>query len=324
MNRNLVGIGCSAGALEALQQILGALPPTHGAAILLVAHRSRKADSLLESLLSRRLAIPVVQAREGMTLEVGTVHVAPPDRHLLLGSDGTLRTPRGPRENSSRPAIDPLFRSLAIHGTTRVVGVVLTGLLSDGAAGLAAIHRCGGAALVQDPEEATYGDMPRAALDAVPSAERLPLRGIAARILHLAREEAPPTVAVPESIALESRIAEHAGASMRLEDRLGERSNITCPHCQGVLWRMHDENVLRFRCHTGHAYTADDVYDQQTHRVEEALWSAMRAHRERAEVARRLAAEGPRGTSAMWQERADEAEAEAELIRSVLLRQDVS
>ena len=317
--RSIVGIGCSAGSLEALLALLGALPDDHGATLLVVPHRARSSDSMLESILEHRLALPILQASDGLVAEPGTVHVAPPDRHLLYASDGTLRVTRGPRENSSRPAIDPTFRSLAINANSRAVGIVLTGMLSDGASGLASIRRCGGAAIAQDPGEALYPDMPRAAIGAVPDAEVLPLAAIAQRIVELARTPAGPPVEVPEAIVLEGRIAEKGGASMEIEDRLGERSNLTCPHCRGVLWRMNDDNVLRFRCHTGHAYTADDVYDQQTDRVEEALWSAMRAHRERAEVARKLAT-GSRGkTAELWLDRAADAEEQAELIRSVLV-----
>ena len=319
MKRNVVGIGGSAGSLEALLMLLGALPADHGATILVVSHRARAADSLLETILAGRLGLRVEQGQDGVVAEPNAVYVAPPDRHLLLASNGTLLVTRGPRENSSRPAIDPTFRSLAINANTRAVGVVLTGMLSDGAAGLAALRRCGGAALVQDPAEALYPDMPRAALAAVPDAEVLGVSAIARRIAGLARETAAPSIEAPEAIVLEGRIAEKGGASMAIEDQLGDRSNLTCPHCQGVLWRMRDSSVLRFRCHTGHAYTADDVYDQQTDRVEEALWSAMRAHRERAEVARKLASDARGRTRELWLDRAADAEREAELIRSVLL-----
>ena len=317
--RNIVGIGGSAGSLEALKLLLAALPADVPLIVLIATHRARPSDSLLERALGAVSALPVMQAEDGMVAREGHAYTAPPDRHLLLTEGGVLRVTAGPRENSSRPAIDPLFRSIATHHGARGVGIVLTGYLHDGAAGLAALGRCGGATIVQDPGEATYADMPEAALRAVPGAEVLRLDAMAGRIAALARTEAAAPIDVPADIAAETAIALKGGPSMSLEDTLGSRSNLTCPHCRGALWEMHDDAVLRFRCHTGHAYTADTVYEEHTDRVEEALWSAMRAHRERSEVARRLGERARGLTRQIWDDRARDAETDAELIRSVLV-----
>lgn len=293
--------------------------PTDEVAILVSVHRASPSDSLLESILTDQLERPVIQAEDGLALIEGAVITAPPDRHLLLAAGGKLKVTAGPRENSCRPAIDPLFRSVAVHAGSRAIGVVLTGYLNDGAAGLAAIRRCGGTAIVQDPEEAEYPDMPRAAIGAVPDAEVLALKGIADRIEELLDVPIAPVVPIPRDIVAEAAIAERGGPSMQLEDELGSRSNLTCPHCQGVLWEMRDDAVLRYRCHTGHAYTADAVWDEQNRRVEEALWSAMRAHRERSEIARRLGEQASGRSKDIWARKQAEAHEQAELIRSVLV-----
>lgn len=318
LNAKIVAIGASAGSLEALRTLLPILPK-EDLSILVAVHRASPSDSWLEKILSRELDRPVIQAEDGASLVPGAVITAPPDRHLLLASGGKLRVTAGPRENSSRPAIDPLFRSVAVQAGTRAIGVVMTGYLNDGAAGLAAIRRCGGGALVQSPDEADYPDMPRAAIAAVPDAEVLTLAAIGARVAELLGAAEGPLVPVPRDIAAEAAIAERGGPSMELEDELGTRSNLTCPHCQGTLWEMNDDAVLRYRCHTGHAYTADTVWDEQTRRVEEALWSAMRAHRERSEVARRLGEQAKGRLKEIWARKQAEAHAQAELIRSVLV-----
>jgi two-component system, chemotaxis family, protein-glutamate methylesterase/glutaminase len=162
-NRDVIVIGGSSGATAPLKAILDALPRDIPAAIFVVLHIPTRTYGLLSSVADAAGPLPARQAEDGMRIEHGNVYIAAPDHHMIL-SDGVIRLGRGPRENMMRPAIDPLFRSAALTYGPRVIGVVLSGLLSDGAAGLHAIKRCGGIALVQDPEDAFADEMPHRAL----------------------------------------------------------------------------------------------------------------------------------------------------------------
>lgn len=284
--RDVVVIGGSAGAYEALGGLLHDLPPDLPAAIFVVIHIGQ--DSLLPALLDRRSRLPVVAAESGVLSERGRVYVAVPGMHLLLHHDHVLLR-RGPRENHSRPAVDALFRSAAVSLGSRVTGVVLSGSLSDGTAGLRAIKRCGGLAVVQEPEDALVPSMPRSALrhvdvDYVRSVDDMP-----ALLARLAGEPAGPSPAVPVDIRLEAAIAAQELADMKVDDRLGKISPFTCPECHGALWEIHDGAMLRFRCHVGHAFTADTVLAARGADIDRMLATLQRVHQERAALARRMA-----------------------------------
>ena len=150
---DILTIGASAGGVEALTRLIGELPSGLPAALFVVLHIPPTAPSMLPLILNRRSALRAHHAREGEIIEMDKVYIAPPDRHLLV-KRGHVRLSRGPRENGSRPAVDPLFRSAAIAYGPRVIGVVLSGNLGDGTAGLAAIKARGGIAVVQDPTDA--------------------------------------------------------------------------------------------------------------------------------------------------------------------------
>ena len=321
VNRDVVVIGASAGGVTALMELVADLPETLDAAVLIVLHIRPDRRSLLDQVLGTRSPLPVVQAEDGMPLVRGRVYVPAPDQHLLVtGSHVHLR--RGPRENASRPAIDPLFRSAAVSFSSRVVGVVLTGCLNDGAAGLRAIKRCGGVAVVQDPLDAEYPEMPRSALRAVEADHVVPLAGLAPLLETLTSEPAGPWVDPPEDVRLEALIAAHERTSMDSEDKLGTLSPLTCPECHGTMWEIHDGPLLRYRCHTGHAYTAESLAAAQLEIVEDTLSNALRAHNERAELLRRFASRSDTGavTAHAFKKRAED---DAETLRQILLRQRV-
>lgn len=185
----VVVIGASAGGVEALTALLAALPADTPAAIVVVLHMAPAAPSVLPSILARAGRLPVTVATDGALLRAGQVYVGPPDAHLVINGDA-LALVRGPREHGHCPAIDPLFSSAARAHGRHVIGVVLSGNLSDGTLGLAEIKRHGGVALVQEPGEALFGGMPRSAIGGVAVDAVLPLAALAARIDLLAHAAA--------------------------------------------------------------------------------------------------------------------------------------
>ena len=321
---DLIAIGTSMGGLEALREVCGRFPPDLPAAVLVVKHTSPDAPPVLAKLLGRAGPLPAVNATDGEPVRPGRIYVAPPDRHLLV-RDGptpghTVRLTRGPHENHTRPAVDPLFRSLAVAGGPRAVGVVLTGLLNDGASGLRAIKRCGGVAVVQDPDEAAYPDMPRAALKATDVDHRLTLAGIAEAIARLAREPAGPAVPVPAELRAEVAVAEGLMSDETLSYQSGPPAPFSCPDCNGTLWQVETGGITRFRCRVGHGYTAEALLASQGGEIEGSLWAAVRTLRERAELLGRLA-DDTRGRSAgLYRERAAESAGHSEAIRQLLVR----
>jgi two-component system chemotaxis response regulator CheB len=196
---------------------------------------------------------------------------------------------RGPRENLSRPAIDPLFRTAAASCGSRVIGVLLSGALSDGTAGLRAIKRCGGLAVVQEPEDSAVSSMPRSALRYVDVDHVRPAGEIGSLLGALVREPAGPSPEIPMDIRLEAAIAAQELVGMRVDDMLGKVSHFTCPECHGALWEIEDGTMLRFRCHVGHAFTADAVLTAQGEAIDTLLGTLQRSHQEHAALARRMA-----------------------------------
>jgi two-component system, chemotaxis family, protein-glutamate methylesterase/glutaminase len=215
--RDIVVIGASAGGIEALKAIVGSLPAEFPAAVIVVVHVSPTSPGLLPGILRRQSALPVEHAEDGMALEAGRIRVAPPDHHVVLHADG-IRLTRGARENMARPSVDALFRSAAVSFGPRVIGVVLTGSLDDGTAGLSAIKRCGGTAVVQDPEDAEFPSMPRSALLNVKVDHRVPLSGIAPLLTRLAGGDVQPAEPAPAAVALEDRISEMPDAAASDEE----------------------------------------------------------------------------------------------------------
>jgi two-component system chemotaxis response regulator CheB len=322
-NRDLIVIGASAGGVEALRELLGGLPGDLPAALFVVLHTANHAPGLLAQILGRSSRLPVVTAMEGQRFERGHVYVAPPDLHLIIGHDH-VHVRRGPRENGSRPAIDPLFRSAAASCTTRVIGVLLTGMLNDGTSGLQAIKRCGGLTLVQDPHDAAYGEMPRSALRHVSVHHVLPLHEIPATLSALAREARPPPGEVPEDIRAEALIAAQEISDMRPFEEGRTISPITCPECHGSMQEIVNGDLVRYRCHTGHAFTLEALGELQADAWERALYNAYRAQQERAILVGRMAdearARGAATAAEQLEERAQSYEEGADMLRDLLAR----
>jgi len=318
-NRRVIVIGASAGGVEALRVLVSRLPPDLAAPVAVVLHVG--AQSILPQLLAAAGPLPARHGQNGEALRPGTIYVAPPGTHLLV-HDGHLMLRRGARENLARPAIDPLFRSAACSFGAGTIGVVLTGALNDGSAGLVAIKRCGGTAIVQEPGEAPFPEMPLSALRHVAVDACLPLDGIAEELARRAAAPPGPTPEIPMDVRLEAAIAAQEHATMSDEDELGILSPFTCPECQGPLWQIDDAVMLRYRCHVGHAYTADAMLEAQAGEAEAILWKLLRARQQRAELARRVADReiDLRPTlAAHFRSRAKEYDEDAELVRRMLM-----
>jgi two-component system chemotaxis response regulator CheB len=286
VTRNIIVMGASAGGVKALGQVLTGLTRSLKASVFVVCHTAADGPSLLAKVLSRSTQLPVDFATHGAAIEPGTIRVAPPDRHLLLQNDRVLLS-RGPKHNRARPAIDPLFRSAAEVYGPRVIGVVLSGLLDDGAAGLLAIKRQQGLAIVQDPADAQYPDMPNAALSAASVDHRVPADQIGPLLTQLSSEGLTlPKPVVSQQLHLEGR--SDIGEAVAME-KLGKPSGYTCPECAGALWEVDDRELLRFRCRVGHGFSTAGLASEQRKLSEDTLWAAIRALEESASFARRLA-----------------------------------
>lgn len=284
--RDIIVIGGSGGGLEALRTLVRDFEQDLPAAVFVVLHVG--AYSHLAHILAKAGPLPAVPAVSGQRFERGRIHTGVPGFHLLL-HDGHMLLRRGPRENLSRPAIDPLFRSAAASFGSRVIGVVLSGALSDGSAGLRAIKRCGGLAVVQDPADALNASMPRNALHHADVDHVCRIGDMAPLLARLVRQPAAPTPEIPLDIRLEAAIAAQELADMSIEDMLGTPSRFTCPECHGALWEIEDGSMLRFRCHVGHAFAADTVLDSQGEEIDRLLGTLLRSHQQRAALAHRMA-----------------------------------
>lgn len=324
VGHDVIAIGGSAGSLQVVMEIVGHLPADLPAATFIVIHSSPAHRSLLLEILSSRSRLPVSVPRDGTPIRPGHIYLAQQDHHLVL-EHAVIRVTRGPRENRFRPAIDPLFRSAALAYGPRAIGVVLSGWLDDGAAGLWAIKTRGGIAIIQDPAEAVVDSMPRSALRQSRVDQCLRAADIAPALVQLASEPAAPPddYPAPAALEIETRIAMEDKA---LETGLGEISEpsmFACPECHGVMLRLKTAGGLRYRCHTGHGYTADALLSEMTDVVENSLWNAIRAVQESALLMEHLASHardaGDDRLAAMYRQKAEEAGARAEQVRGVVM-----
>ncbi|MFZ3485500.1 chemotaxis protein CheB [Sphingomonas sp. 3-13AW] len=308
--RDIVVIGASAGGVEALQRLCAQLPADFPAAVFVTQHLSPSARSMLPLLLDRVGPLPARSPSDGDPIGRGTIYVAAPDHHMLLRK-GTVLMRRGPNENRTRPAVNSLFRSAALAYGGRVIGVVLTGLLDDGTEGLIAITAAGGTSVVQDPEEAAWPSMPRNALKRDHVSHVAKLADMGKLLLRLVKEEADPTIPLPEEYRIEDRMA--AQEFSVLEPGIetpGSPSHISCPDCGGVLNQIESQDEIRFRCQVGHAFTPLGLAVAQSEELERALSVAARTHRDRIRLFEQMGANAharglPRAED-RWKEAAEE------------------
>ena len=288
MGVEVVAVGASAGGVRALERLMAGLPGDLGACVLVTLHIGPTARSNLPRILSRAGVLPAEHARDGDPLRVNTIVVAPPDRHLVV-ADGRVWLDAGPRVNRHRPSVDAMLASVARWAGSGAAAVVLSGLLDDGAVGAAMVAEAGGAVFVQDPEEATFSGMPRAALAATPSATAAPVAELAAKLT--AAVQARPSGHIPAGHG-------RGGASMNMADGADPRylapeetrlTRLVCPDCDGSLAQVELPTISYYRCHIGHQWAAESLAAAQAEAVERKLWSALAALEEQAALCERLA-----------------------------------
>ena len=285
--RDIFVVGGSAGSTTPLKELVAGLPGDFPGSLFITTHIPSTHQSYLPELLSQIAKIPVRCAVDGQPIEPGQAYVAASDRHLLL-IDSTVRLGYGPRENMSRPAIDPMFRSAALTYGPRAVGVILSGMLDDGASGLFSIKQAGGTAVVQRPLDAQYDEMPRAALEAVDADYVASANDLATLVNEVAGLEAGEPAETPDSLEFEVEVAAGRRLGSELLRRFSEPTGLTCPGCGGVLSEVHGGKPLRFRCQTGHAYTAEKLAVHGA-AVDEAVRVALRVMEERVDLVQRMA-----------------------------------
>jgi two-component system chemotaxis response regulator CheB len=323
---DIVVIGGSAGSVEVLTRLVSQLPAGLPAALFVVVHVPPDSTSILPEILGRRGPLPAAHARHGEAIEPGRIYVAPPDRHLLL-HEGHVHLARGPRENATRPAIDPLFRTAAQAYGPRVVAVVLSGTLDDGSVGLGVVKSRGGVALVQDPDEALFPGMPRSAMRAVDADGVLPVDALAARIAQLAHEPAREAPApLDPTVQQEIDMAEMDPQAIMGYPAGGRPTDLTCPECRGPIVELGEAEGVHYRCRVGHAYSPETLYAQQASTVEAAIWSALQVLEERRSLAVRMSVRmehrGHPRIAERYRVQAEEAGVHADVLRRVLLNGD--
>lgn len=322
--RNIVVIGTSAGGLEALDVLIGQLPRGLPASLFIVQHMAAgNTGEVLLSHLERHGTFRCTLARDRERFEPGRIYIAPPGHHLLVKKRSLIIT-QGARENRYRPAIDPLFRSAAVAHGSHVIGVVLTGMLDDGTAGLTAIKRCGGITVVQDPKDAAYPEMPENADQNVDVDHCVPLAEMGTLLEKLVRQKPRKARPIPRDVVAEAKIAERVLTDIQPVDALGDRSPYSCPSCGGPLWEVGTQQA-RFRCHTGHSFTKSALLAGQSEKIEESLWVTLRMLEERRHLTLRMAKkEAGAWGKRYYSDQAKEAAVHIKRIREMLLAPSVA
>lgn len=307
VSRDIIVIGASAGGVEALRGLVGALPADFPASILVVVHTAPRGVSLLARVLDRAGPLPAAFAQDGEPIRRGRIYAAPPDRHLLVRA-GHVHLSRGPKENRTRPAVNPLFRTAAASHGPRVVGVVLTGMLDNGTAGLLAVEHAGGTTVVQDPEDAAFPGMPVSALEYVDADHVVPLRELPGLLTRLTA--APEPIGQPEHASAggfrneRTALAMDRNAGPATPHPLNRASGFTCPECRGALWEVTEHSLKEFVCRIGHMFGLDTLLEEQANHRDDLLEAALRSLREEVALTEMLVERGrERGHDAIRLER---------------------
>ncbi|RYF87060.1 MAG: chemotaxis protein CheB [Chitinophagaceae bacterium] len=317
----IVVIGTSAGGIKALEELVTQLTPDMDAAFFVVLHLSRK--GIGKFLYQRLQDSTALQCKLGVNeepIKKGVIYIAPPDQHMLL-TRGKVIIGRGAPENRWRPSINNLFRSAAATYSGRVIGIVLTGMLDDGTSGMASIKRSGGIAIVQDPNEADYPDMPLSVLDTVPVDYSVSLIGMGELLTAIIQNTEPKEVEVPYDVKVETAIDQRI--STRVEDMAQfEKIEVNCPDCGGGLYITQKDHPTHYRCHVGHSYTDRELLIRISEVMESTFWTSLRMMEERRALHLKLAKKdqerGYDTSASRHLERAREMEGHVENLKKIL------
>jgi two-component system, chemotaxis family, protein-glutamate methylesterase/glutaminase len=328
---DIIVIGASAGGVDALLNVVKALPAEFNASIFVVIHLSPYSPSQLPKIISRGGALQAVHPNDGATIEKGKIYIAPPDHHMLLEKENKIVVRKGPKENRFRPSIDSLFRSAALLYGPRVAGVVLSGLLDDGTSGMWSINKNGGVTIVQDPEEAQFPHMVQNVMQYVDVDHIMMAAQISALLIRLADEKAPTRPALTreemELLKMEVIIASRDNAFEMGILNMGELTTYSCPECKGALVRFEEGEMIRFRCHTGHAYSSSTLLAGVTTQVEEKLWEAMQGLEATnmllSQIAEHYRESGNLASARQFETKAKEVAGRAKLLQDVVFTQEL-
>jgi two-component system, chemotaxis family, protein-glutamate methylesterase/glutaminase len=327
--RDIIVVGASAGGLTALKAFVSSLPSDFKGSVFVVLHIPPHVKTMLPAILSRSGLLKAVQPKDGEPIEEGKIYVAANDHHLLIEDDKVV-IKRGPKENRFRPSIDALFRSAAYNYGPRVIGIVLSGLLNDGTSGLWTIKRMGGTAIIQEPEDAEFPQMPENVLEYVEVDYSVPASEMGGLLEKLVKKPAGKKVKLSKEqmklLQMEVIIATRDNAFEMGIIEMGELTPFTCPECHGSLVRLVQGKLIRFRCHTGHAFTASALLAEVTQSVEEMLWQGMRGMEETAMLLRSIEKHfkefGDHKTATLFADKAEEASHRARIIHDSVFRQE--
>jgi two-component system chemotaxis response regulator CheB len=279
--KNIITIGASAGGLDAITRLVKTLDSNLDAAIFIVVHLSSASRSdVIIKIIKQHTSLKCIVPEDQQKIERGTIYLAPTDYHMALDKD-MIRISKGAPENLYRPSIDLLFRSAAAAYTGCVTGIILTGLLDDGTSGMNAIKRCGGQCIVQSPEEAAFPDMPNSVLRCMKVDHIVPINEMGVILSNLYSTSVCQELEVPADIKIESEIARRVSTDMEDVSKLGNFTPFTCPSCGGVMVKVENEPLIRYRCYTGHSFTLKFIEGEQLKKIEESLWVSIRMMEER-------------------------------------------
>jgi two-component system chemotaxis response regulator CheB len=322
----IITVGASAGGVDSLCALVKSLPEGLDAAIFVVLHIPANFVSNLPVILSRAGKLPAIHPEDGEEIEGGKIYVAPPDHHILVEASHVLVT-RGPKENRNRPSVDALFRSAAYSHGPKVIGIILSGALDDGTSGLWSIKRMRGVTIAQNPEEAAFDSMPASALSQVEIDHCLSVHQMGPLLMEITKQQlsmpGPDVADDARRMGVEVSIAIDGDAFRKGVMDCGELTPFTCPECNGVLVKLKEGKIDRFRCHTGHAYSSSALLSGVMEKIDESYWGAMRSLEEAAMLLERtgksLADAGQAESAALFMGQADVAAGQARLLRKTVL-----
>jgi two-component system, chemotaxis family, protein-glutamate methylesterase/glutaminase len=284
----IIVIGASAGGTNAISQLLAQLPQEINAAVFIVLHLSDVAiGNQLISRFQRNTSLTCVLGEDREPIKKGTAYIAPANGHLVISADKIV-IGHGPKENRWRPSIDVLFRSAAAAYGERVIGIILSGMLNDGTAGIIAIQRSGGTCILQDPNDAEFPEMVLSAFSNIQADYSPPVSQMGAAIMDVVSNKQLKGIGAPPEIKAEAAIAERASTGIDVVRPLASQSVYTCPDCGGGLWEITEQGFHRYRCNIGHAYTETELLKRQSAETESTLWIALRMMEERKDLLKKI------------------------------------